>query len=136
MLASERYEGMTVQFFVPDFKAGFEFYSTLIGTEPDFQPSDEFAEWEVVPCCWIQVGRGHAMPTYPVRLCVADIAASVDRVEADLGVQCTDVIRIPGLMAFCNFKDPWGNNLGLYERLVDEEPQVTEGSLREYSLDF
>jgi catechol 2,3-dioxygenase-like lactoylglutathione lyase family enzyme len=126
------FTGVTVQLLVPDFAGGVDFYSRLIGRPPDFEPHEDFVEWEVLPGFWLQLGEGTPRRAYPLRLAVDDVAAERARAERELGAHAVSAIqRIPGLVAFCNFDDPWGNRLGFYERLFTEEPAVPGGSFRD-----
>jgi predicted enzyme related to lactoylglutathione lyase len=118
--------GVTAQVSVPDFKAGLNFYSRLFGRPPEFEPYDNFAEWEAVKDAWFQLGEGEPRPAHAARFRVNDIATAVEWVERELGVRCA-VTRIPGLVAFCNFADPWGNNLGFYQRLWTHRPRIPGG---------
>ena len=133
MAAENRFHGLTVEFRMPDIRAGVEFYSRLIGRPPDFEPHDDFNEWEAAPGFWLQVGEGEPRPTYALRLRVDDIEAECRRVERELGVRCSPITRISGLVAFCNFSDPWGNTLGFYQRLfVDGIPRVPGGRWHDF----
>lgn len=133
MAVEHRFRGLTVEFRMPDIRAGVEFYSRLIGRPPDFEPHHDFVEWEVTPNFWLQIGEGEARPTYALRLRVDDIEAECRRVERELSVRCSPITRIAGLVAFCNFNDAWGNNLGFYQRLfVDGTPRVPGGSWHDF----
>lgn len=119
--------GFTIQFCVPDIRAGVTFYSRLLGRPPNFEPYEDFKEWDGIGGCTIQIAEGEPRPGYPLRFRVEDIEAGCARVARDLGVACSPVERIPGLVAFCNFDDPWGNRLGFYQRLFVDEPRVPGG---------
>ncbi|MBI3670707.1 MAG: VOC family protein [Acidobacteria bacterium] len=136
MAPTNRFLGLTVQFFVADIRAGIEFYSRLIGRPPDFEPHADFKEWEIFDNCWLQVGQGKPRPTYTMRLRVENIDAERERIERQVGARCSPVQRISGLVALCNFSDPWGNRLGLYQRLfVDGVPRVLGGSHADYETE-
>jgi predicted enzyme related to lactoylglutathione lyase len=124
--------GITVQVSVPEFKAGLNFYSRLFGRPPEFEPYDDFAEWEAVKeDVWFQLGEGEPRPTtHSVCFRVNDIGTAVAWVEREFGVRCA-ITRIPGLVAFCNFADPWGNNLGFYQRLWTHIPRIPGGHSEE-----
>ncbi len=129
MIRKIRFGGCTVEFRVPDLRAGTEFYSRLFGRAPDFEPHADFVEWEGFNNFWFQLAEGEPRPTYAMRLCVDDIVAEVARVQREVGARCSSITRIPGLVAFCNFNDPWGNILGLYQRLfIAGVPRVPGGS--------
>jgi predicted enzyme related to lactoylglutathione lyase len=132
MARTERFEGCTVEFRVPDFRAGVDFYSRLFGRPPDFAPHRDFVEWEGFDGFWFQLGEGEPRPTYALRLRVRDIEAECRRVEQELGVRCSPLTRLPGLVAFCNVDDPWGNTLGFYQRLFEDGPAVPGGSFHDF----
>jgi predicted enzyme related to lactoylglutathione lyase len=127
----ERFDGLTIQLGVADIRAGVEFYAALLGRPPDYEPHEDFKEWEVFPGCWLQIAQGRPVPTYPVRLRCADVETERERVERELGVRCSPVSRLPGVVALCNFHDPWGNRLGLYQRLFTDQPAIPGGSYRD-----
>src|SRR5712691_5158222 len=41
----------------------------------------------------------------------------------------------PGLVAVCDFRDPWGNTFGLYQVLHEDTAPVLNGSLRQHQTD-
>lgn len=131
MARAHRFGGLTVEFRVPDIRAGVEFYSQLFGRPPDFEPREDFKEWEAFDNFWFQLGEGKPRPTYAMRLRVEDI--DDERIEREVGARCSSVTRISGLVAFCNCSDPWGNTLGLYQRLfVGGQPRVPGGSFHDW----
>lgn len=76
-----------------------------------------FAEWEVIPNLWLQVAEGEpAVGAGAFRFGVADIKAERDRINQDLNVEVSNVEGLDGVPAlWCNFEDPFGNRLGLYQ---------------------
>ncbi|RZT23843.1 MULTISPECIES: VOC family protein [Fictibacillus] len=108
---------MTVQVRVSDIIEGQRFYETLLNKEPDFVPHEGFAEWELIPNCWLQVAEG--IPTEgsgPIRLGVEDLAAEKKRLMEILKVEEFEIQEreeVP--VKWATFSDPWGNQLGLFE---------------------
>lgn len=49
---------MTIQVRVLDIEKGQKWYQTLLKRELDFIPHEGFAEWELIPGCWLQVAEG------------------------------------------------------------------------------
>jgi len=110
---------MTVQVRVTDIKEGQKWYQTLVNKEPDFIPHEGFAEWELIPGCWLQVAEGEpAEGSGPIRLGVANIEAERDRLRKELNVESFEIYsreEVP--VKWGTFSDPWGNRLGFFEYL-------------------
>ena len=67
---------LTIQVRVTDFKEGRQWYETLLNKKPDYIPHDRFAEWEIIPGCWLQVAEGiPSEASGPLRLGVTNIKA-------------------------------------------------------------
>ncbi|TCP22349.1 hypothetical protein EV207_13636 [Scopulibacillus darangshiensis] len=114
---------MTVQVRVPDFDKGQLWYQTLLNREPDFVPHGGFAEWELIPGCWLQVAEGEpAKDSGPLRLGVIDIESERARLKKELSVENFDIYsreEVP--VKWGTFNDPWGNRLGFFEYLNKKE---------------
>ena len=111
--------GMTVQLYVGEIGAARDWFSSLFGRKPDFQPRDDFAEWQFRPGSWeIHVVEGEPASSQRayLRFGVSDIAATRTRL-AEEGVEVSEVEELPDVVRWCNFDDPWGNRLGLYQDL-------------------
>jgi len=117
MTQTSNFLGFTIQLRVPDIAAGRAFYEQLIGREPDLSPHDDFHEWELQPAAWLQLGEREVLPAYPLRFGVNDIAAEVAQMPARFGITCSEIGEVPALVLWCNFNDPWGNQLGFYQDL-------------------
>lgn len=112
--------GIIIQVRTGDFAAGLAWYERLLGRPPDVEAHDDTAGWEVVPYCWLQVAGGGAAPGLgPLRLGTADIETDRVRVADALGVSVSEIRRIEGVIAWCDFEDPFGNALGLFQDLSD-----------------
>ncbi|MGE8205080.1 VOC family protein [Heyndrickxia sp. NPDC080065] len=114
---------MTVQVRVTNKEEGQKWYETLLNKKPDFIPHEGFAEWELIPGCWLQVAEG--VPTKgsgPIRLGVTNIEAERDRLIKELKIDCFEIYsrkEVP--VKWGTFTDPWGNRLGLFEYLSEDE---------------
>lgn len=111
--------GLTVAVHTGDRDEALAFYCALIGRDPDLGPDPDFYEWEISPGAWLQLatGRQNINPAgYRVRLQVDDIETSV-ALLGQKGFEPGPIKRLPGLVAFANLTDPWGNPLGIYEDL-------------------
>lgn len=124
--------GMALQVHVGDMAQARAFYSGLFGRAPDFAPHEDFLEWQVcagAEVWWQIVGTPGAVDALRtrVRLLVDDVAAAVERARTGLRVEPTPVTELPGVVAFTDFEDPWGNQLGFYEDLVPSGQQREPG---------
>jgi hypothetical protein len=111
--------GLTIAVHAGDRDEALAYYCALIGRDPDLGPDPDFYEWEISPGAWLQLAtsRTEIRPSsFRLRLQVEDIEASVAVLRAK-GFEPGDVKRLPGLVAFANLADPWGNPLGVYENL-------------------
>jgi predicted enzyme related to lactoylglutathione lyase len=98
-----------------------DWYARVLGRPPDIAPAPDVYEWRLASAAWLQLtARGDEDPGGAgaiVRIGVADLdaarAAFADAGAARLG----DVERVPGVLAFCDVEDPFGNVLSLYEEL-------------------
>ena len=111
--------GVTVQLWVGDIGDAAEWCSRLFDREPDFQPHDDFVEYEFSPDHWLQiVERDPAgVQQSPVRFGVPDIRPARDRL-LDRGIDVDEIKTLAGAAHWCGFRDPWGNRLGLFQDLA------------------
>ncbi|CAI9396759.1 VOC family protein [Niallia sp. Sow4_A1] len=114
---------MTYQIRVSDIVNGIKWYSTFFQREPDFVPHEGFAEWEILPGCWLQVAEGiPSEGSGPLRFAVKDINFEQDRLRSELeieGLQIEGRAEVP--VRWGTFQDPWGNQIGLFEYNDKEE---------------
>ena len=111
--------GLTVAVHAGNREEALAFYCALIGRDPDLGPDPDFYEWEISPGAWLQLAtsREDIKPSsFRLRLQVIDIESSV-AILAKKGFEPGPVKRLPGLVAFANLTDPWGNPLGVYQDL-------------------
>lgn len=120
MRYSRNLTGVTIQVRVPDAAEGFAWYEELLGRPPDYAPSPDVREWELVQECWLQVLEGTpAVGSGPLRLGVGDIELERRYIQAALGIAVSEIERLEGVAAWCTFTDPFGNHLGLFQDLSD-----------------
>jgi hypothetical protein len=118
--------GMTIAVHAGERDQALAFYCALIGRDPDLGPDPDFYEWEISPGAWLQLatGRDEITPSsFRLRLEVPDIEKALDVLRGK-GIEPDDVKRLPGLVAFANLADPWGNPLGIYQDLGGVAPGV------------
>jgi hypothetical protein len=116
---------MTVQVRVSNIIEGQAWYSTLLNKEPDFVPHEGFAEWELLPGCWLQVAEGTtSTDSGPIRLGVADLEAEKERLIRLLGVEEFSIqSRKEVPVRWATFTDPWGNGIRLFQYKDQQEIQ-------------
>ena len=120
--------GFTLQVYVPtdETAAARSFYSSLFGREPEFEPHDDFFEWAPIPGqeCWFQVsGKDPAAPLLNrVRFRVLDLGEALSFLDSS-GIERSEPSQLPGVVAFVDFTDPWGNRLGYYQDLAPSGQQ-------------
>ncbi|MBL5766416.1 VOC family protein [Heyndrickxia sporothermodurans] len=114
---------VTVQIRVPDVKEGQKWYETLLNRAPDFIPHEGFAEWELIPKCWLQVAEGTpANESGPIRLGVINIEEMRERLVTELKIEQFELCsreEVP--VKWGTFSDPWGNRLGLFEYVSEDD---------------
>jgi predicted enzyme related to lactoylglutathione lyase len=111
--------GLTIAVHAGNRDEALAFYCALIGRDPDLGPDPDFYEWEISPGAWLQLATGRTgikPSSFRLRLRVEDIEAAVGVLKAK-GFEPGDIKRLPGLVAFANLTDPWGNPLGVYQDL-------------------
>lgn len=114
---------MTIQIRVADHEEGQAWYRSLLNKEPDFIPHEGFAEWELIPGCWLQVAEGTpSLDSGPLRLGVEDILGEQERIIRELNVGPFEIFsreEVP--VKWGTFSDPWGNRIGFFEYLDKKE---------------
>lgn len=117
---------MTIQIRVRDIQKGTNWYQTLLKRKPDFIPHQGFAEWEVIPGCWLQVAEGiPAEGNGPIRMGVSSLEIERDRLMNELNVEEFEIFEREGVPAkWGTFQDPWGNQIGFFEYLDENEKQA------------
>jgi predicted enzyme related to lactoylglutathione lyase len=110
---------LTLQVGVGDMAGARAFYDRLFGREPDFVPAEDLQEYETHPGAWFQITTAlEPGRMQRVRFGVADLAVARDALLAD-GVTVTEAEELPGVVRWCNFADPYGNPLGIFQDLSD-----------------
>lgn len=128
--------GLTVALPVGPSAKAVDFYTRVLLRGPDYSPHDDFHEWQISPGAWLQLVADSTPAPSPnrIRFEVADLASTVARLR-DEAIVVEDVTTLPGVVAFTNFTDPWGNPLGAYQDLSpDAPPPVPGGSARDPGL--
>lgn len=106
---------MTVGLAVSDLAAARVWYEEVLELgAPDLEPMEGLVEYKAGPI-WLQLDEVDVTASSTMlRLGVADVEAEHGRLTA-LGVDVDEVIEIPELISYFNFRDPDGNELSLYQ---------------------
>ncbi|SFE92118.1 hypothetical protein SAMN05428981_11064 [Bacillus sp. OV194] len=114
---------MTYQVRVSDFIEGLRWYKVLLNKDPDFTPHEGFAEWELIPGCWLQVSEGTTLEgSGPIRFGVLSIEDERNRMKKELNVETFEIFsreEVP--VKWATFNDPWGNRIGFFEYINKDE---------------
>ncbi len=109
----------TLQIRVGSLSEGAAWYERLLGRAADFTPSADLHEWEIFRDFWIQVSEGHLSDNARrLRLGVPDVEGARREMVQVLRAQVSEIVTVPGIVAYCDFDDPWGNPLGLFQDLA------------------
>jgi predicted enzyme related to lactoylglutathione lyase len=117
-MAISKIEGITLVVGVTSMEEALSFYGGFFGRAPDFILADDFQEYQVVANMWYQLttrvspGKGRR-----VRFGVADIS-SERRALLSQGIDVSEIAGEPGVVAWCQFSDPFGNPLGYFQDLA------------------
>lgn len=116
---------MTTQIRVSNMKEGQKWYEALLNRTPDFIPHEGFAEWELLPGCWLQLAEGPPIAgSGPLRFGISNLEAERDRLVTALKITRFDIHSRPEVpVKWGTFSDPWGNQLGFFEYLDKNEEQ-------------
>lgn len=113
-----RLTSVTVGIPVTDLAAAAAWYRRLLYARAEIEPADGIHEFDVLPGCWLQLSEGKTSgPEHLFQIGVEDLEAARRRLLS-LGIAVAEPERVNGVIAFCDFADPDGNRLSLYEVLV------------------
>ena len=103
-----------------DYTAARSWYSRVIGREPDLEPVDEVAEWQIAATAWLQLvvdpdRAGKSM----VRIGVVDLAAQIAELN-DAGIATGESVVIADMVKVVDIADPDGNEVSFVQGLTTE----------------
>ncbi|WP_026691066.1 VOC family protein [Alteribacter aurantiacus] len=123
---------MTIQVRVSDFLKGQRWYEVLLNRKPDFVPHEGFAEWEIIPGCWLQVAEGEPAPgSGPIRLGLTDLEGEKERLIRELNIEPFEILcrkEVP--VRWASLSDPWGNGIGFFEYIDKKEERERIATLQ------
>ncbi len=105
-----------------DYATARSWYSRVIGREPDLEPVDGVAEWQIAATAWLQLvlDHGRAGKT-AVRIGVDDLAAQIEELTAE-GIATGELVVIADLVKVVDVADPDGNEVSFVQDLTTESP--------------
>jgi len=97
-------------------------YSGLIGREPDLEPIDAVAEWQITATAWLQlVDDPQRAGKSAVRFGVDNLDAQVAELT-DAGIATGEPVIIAGVVKIVDVADPDGNEVSFVEDVTGTLP--------------
>jgi catechol 2,3-dioxygenase-like lactoylglutathione lyase family enzyme len=101
-----------------DFPAARSWYSRVLGREPDLEPIDGVAEWQITATSWLQLvtdadRAGRSM----VRFGVTDLAPHVGPLN-EAGIATGEPVVIADMVVVVDVADPDGNEVSFVQELA------------------
>ncbi|WP_433750460.1 VOC family protein [Falsibacillus pallidus] len=126
---------MTMQVKVLNIDEAIKWYEVFLSKKPEYIPHEGFAEWEILPGCWLQVAESLEFGgAGPIRFGIKDIESEKQRLMKELNITGFEIYSRPEVeVKWGTFQDPWGNEIGLFEYLDKEQE---ESRIKTLSLDL
>ena len=104
---------------VPNLGAAVAWYTKLLGRDVEsMEPVEGVVELRVASGAWLQLFAVDAEQFQPsksvLRFKTPDIDAEAARL-ALVGIQAGEIVRVPEVVEFAEFADPYGNPVSLYD---------------------
>ncbi|SEH77651.1 hypothetical protein SAMN04489835_4000 [Mycolicibacterium rutilum] len=100
-----------------DYAAARSWYSSIFGREPDLEPVDGVAEWQIAATAWLQlIVDPHRAGRTAVRIGVDDLDAQIAALAA-LGIGAGEVVVIADLVKVVDVADPDNNEVSFVQEL-------------------
>lgn len=101
-----------------DYAVARSWYSRLVGREPDLEPVDAVAEWQITATAWLQlVEDPQRAGKSAVRFGVDDLDAQVAEL-ADAGIAPGEPVIVPGIVKIVDVADPDGNEVSFVQEIT------------------
>ena len=99
-----------------DYAAARSWYSRVIGREPDLEPIEGVAEWQIAATAWLQlVEDPDRAGKTAVRIGVDDLAAQIEELTDAEGIATGELVVIADLVKVVDVADPDGNEVSLQD---------------------
>ena len=103
-----------------DYPVARAWYSRLIGRDPDLEPIDGVAEWQIATTAWLQlVEDPDRAGKSAVRIGVDDLSAQLAELD-EAGIVGGEPVVIAGVVRVVDIADPDGNEVSFVEELATE----------------
>lgn len=119
--ADVSFTNITVGITVTDLGEAITWYKKIIGDKPKIEPYPGIVEYEVVKGFFLQLNEAPNVNPgdSDINFGVTDIEAEKDRLAKE-GVDIGPINRIEGVVAYSQFKDPYGNKLSMNQVLAEK----------------
>ena len=105
-----------------DYAVARSWYSRLIGLEPDLEPIDAVAEWQITVTAWLQlVEDSQRAGKSAVRFGVDNLDAQVAELT-DAGIATGEPVIIADMVKIVDVADPDGNEVSFVEDVTPTLP--------------
>jgi hypothetical protein len=99
-----------------DYPTARSWYSEIIGREPDLEPVDGVAEWQIAATAWLQLVQDPARAgTSAIRFGVDDLTAVLAELST-AGVAASEAVVIADMVTVVDVADPDGNGCRSWPR--------------------
>jgi catechol 2,3-dioxygenase-like lactoylglutathione lyase family enzyme len=103
-----------------DFASALAWYRGLIGRDPDLEPVDNVAEWQITDTAWLQVVEdSERAGRSAVRFGVDDLDAQIADLNA-AGITPGDLVVVADMVKIVDVADPDGNEVSFVQDLRPE----------------
>ena len=105
-----------------DFGTALAWYSRILGRDPDLEPIDGVAEWQITATAWLQlIQDADRAGKSAVRFGVGDLASQIAELN-DAGIATGEPVVIADMVRVVDVTDPDGNEVSFVEdiRPADE----------------
>jgi catechol 2,3-dioxygenase-like lactoylglutathione lyase family enzyme len=100
-----------------DYASARAWYSRVLGRDPDLEPVDGVAEWQITATAWLQlVEDADRAGKSAVRFGVSDLAAQIAELN-DAGIATGEPVVIADMVRVVDVADPDGNEVSFVEDL-------------------
>jgi predicted enzyme related to lactoylglutathione lyase len=116
----EKFNDVAAVIATRDYTAGRAWYSSLIGREPDLEPVDGVAEWQITTTAWLQIVED---PERAGRTAVRFGVDNLDTQTAELtaaGITMGELVVVADMVKVVDIADPDGNEVSFVQDLRAE----------------